>query len=119
MKSIPLENGYHAFFYDQSRTIAGDRLLVQLLLDIPIPVNSSDLERIPSSRASSEAFISECDSELHYHLIKTRHFVPAPEKTEVLSQLEAELQKTVLPYLGHPDFGRNFILKTYQEWLNS
>jgi hypothetical protein len=119
LESILLENGYRASFYDQSRPIAGDRCMVQLLLDIPIPLQPSHFEHLPNSKETSELFMSQSGSELHYHFKKVRHFVPEPEKLEVLSQLKLELTETVFRYIQHPDFGPNYILKVYQEWLSN
>jgi hypothetical protein len=119
LERVLLENGYRASFYDQSRPVAGDRCMVQLLLDIPIPLQPSHFEHIPHSSETSELFMSQFGPELHYHFKKARHFVPEHEKLTVLSQLKIELTESVLRYIQHPHFGRNFVLKTYHEWLNN
>jgi hypothetical protein len=119
LERVLLENGYRASFYDQSRPVAGDRCMVQLLLDIPIPLHPSHFEHAPNSKETSELFMSQFGPELHYHFRKVRHFVPEPEKLAALSQLKLELTETVFPYIQHPDFGRNYVLKTYQEWLTN
>lgn len=117
LESLMLENGLHVFFYNRSKPIAGDRCLVQLLIDIPIPLSPSQFEHLPDSKATSEAFMAHCGFTLHYQTVKTRHFVPKQEEGTTLSQLRREITEAVFHYLQHPKFAQNYVLKTFDEWL--
>ncbi len=116
LERIPLENGLQISFYDQSRPIAGDRYLVQLLIDIPIPLDGSILQALPTSGISAEAFLAHFGSTLHYRMTKTRHFVSKQDVDSVLSNLQQEFTSAGLDYLRHPAFGRRYAIKTYEDW---
>ena len=117
LESVLLDNGLCISFYDQSRPVAGDRCLVQLLIDLPIPLDVSIVEVLPDSRVGFEAFMACFGPALHYQLTKTRHFVPKEDVAASLSELRQEFTSTGLAYLQHADFGKRYVLKYYQEWL--
>jgi len=114
--SISLENGLIISLYDRSRPVAGDRCLVQLLIDIPIPLDGIILDERPDSEDSVQAFLTHYGPELHYQLTKTRHFVPKQDVDSALSELQKEFTSASLAYLHHPAFGKRYALKTYEEW---
>jgi hypothetical protein len=113
---IPLENGLVIAFYGQSRPVAGDRCIVQLLIDIPIPLDETMLDELPGSEDCVQAFMSHFGPEVRFQLTKTRHFVPKQDVDSVLSELQQEFSSAGLAYLKHPAFGRRYVRKTYEEW---
>jgi hypothetical protein len=114
--STPLDNGLEISFYDQSRPVAGDRCMVQLLVDLPIPLDDSILQGLPESEAQLGAFLEQHGSSVHCELTKTRHFVPQAEADSILEELRREFMSAGLDYLRHPDFPRRYVLKVYREW---
>lgn len=116
LEKVVLENGLEVHFIDQSRPVVGDRCLVQLLIDIPIPLGDEIFRESQKPEATTKAFLAAFGSTLHYRLTKMRHFVPKGDVDTVLSELKHEFTSAGLSYLGHPGFGRRFVLKTYEEW---
>lgn len=114
--STPLDDGLEIFFYDQTRPVAGDRCMVQLLIDLPIPLSDSILQELAGSGAQLEAFLERHGSTVHYQVTKTRHFVPQAEAESILKELRQEFLSAGLDYLRHPDFPRRYLLKVYREW---
>lgn len=114
--STPLDNGLEIFFYDQSRPVAGDRCMVQLLIDLPIPLDDSILQSLPRSEPLLAAFLELHGSSVHYELTKTRHFVPQAETDSILEELRQEFLSAGLDYIRHPSFTRRYVLKVYREW---
>jgi len=114
--STPLDNGLEISFYDQSRPVAGDRCMVQLLIDLPIPLDDSILQSLSASESQLGAFLEQHGSWVHYELTKTRHFVPQAEADAILDELRREFISAGFDYLRHPDFPRRYVLKVYREW---
>lgn len=116
LESITLDNGLEIRFYDQSRPVAGDRWMVQLLIDLPITLDDSILKNLPASEPHFREFLDQFGTSVHYQLTKTRHFVPQEETKSILNELRREFVSAGIDYLRHPDFARRYISKIYREW---
>ncbi len=115
---VTLENGLELCFYDQSRPVAGDRFLAQLLIDLPIPIDDtffSEGEPEPIGAGWKE-FKQQLASTVHYQILKTRHFVPRDKLELILKEIRQEFASTGFHYLQHPDFPRRYVRKVYGEW---
>jgi hypothetical protein len=116
LDSIVLKNGLEVFFYDQSKPVAGDRLMVQLLIDLPIAIDSGFSHERPDAGEAFHDFHAHFGGVIHYQIVKTRNFVSENEGDSMLSQLRQEFMDTQFHYVQHSGFAHNFILKTYEEW---
>ncbi len=116
LDTTPLDNGLKLHFYDQSRPVAGDRWLVQLLIDLPISVDDSILQGLPASDPPFGDFLDRFGPTIHYQVTKTRHFVPQEDTKAILADLRNEFLAAGIGYLNHPEFPRRYVLKVYKEW---
>lgn len=116
LDSIVLKNGHEVFFYDQTKPVAGDRCMVQLLIDLPVPIDPTFSPHRPDADQSFQEFHTHFGGVVHYQIVKTRNFVAENEADSMLAQLRREFMDTQLHYVQHPGFAHKFILKTYEEW---
>ena len=116
IREIPLENDLRVHLYDGSRRLAGDRWLVQLIARIPMPVDAVWTPQ-PDDPVSGTDLKEALGEAPVFETVKSRHFIDEQEKDEIFQAMQAELVRHSLPYLGHPDFARRFLLKQYAEKL--
>lgn len=111
-----LENGLPMHFYDQSRTIAGDRYFVQLVMRIPIPRPDACFEDSDPRPPDWSRFLEETGADLAFVQTKTRNFISKDEAPVLLAIMKEQLLEAARRYLANPSFAKRFILKRYEEW---
>jgi len=112
-----LDNGLTAYFYDRSRTIAGDRAYVELFIVVPVPIEADYFRHCTDPKQAHETFVAAQGPVVHFEQKRIRHFVPGDDTPAVLRQLHAEFLKTSLVYLGKEGFPEKFVLKKWREWV--
>jgi len=116
IREIPLENNLRVHLYDGSRRLAGDRWLVRLIARIHMPIEAIWTPQ-PNDAVSKTALKEALGETPVFETAKTRHFIDEREKEEIFQSMQEQLLRHSLPYLGHPDFARRFLLKQYAEKL--
>jgi len=116
LESRTLPTGLVVHLFDRSKRIAGDRWYVQLLVEIPIPLDDSLLDKLGTNKELVEAFRREAGNPFVYRYKKERNFIDAGEKDAALEQLKEEFLKTNWNYLAHPRFAELTVKKSFREW---
>lgn len=116
LERIPLKNGLELFFYDRSRTVAGDRAQVRLLVRVPIKPDLSHFEPMEDAVQAHSEFTSRFGSQLYFEQEKTRNFVDLREAPAVIEQLKDDFLRINKTYLSRSDFDGRFVRKKYLDW---
>ncbi len=96
-------------FFDLSRPLAGDRWLLELRCEATVPIGEEWRAEAPEAAASLGEYLT-------FATTKVRHFVDQGEKTEVLQELQKEMEATLFPYLAGPSFPLRLWQRACQEW---
>ncbi len=114
IREIPLDNDLRLNLYDASRRLAGDRWLLRLIVRIIMDLDETWIPQ-PGDPVSKTALKSVIGPETVFETVKTRHFIDERKKDTVFQSMIDDFVRHSLSYLAHPDFGRRFILKQYQD----
>jgi hypothetical protein len=110
----PLDNGLTLEFWDLSRPVAGDRVLVVVEMRVPVPLSAAPLP--PDLRPQEDRIIAALGETPVFTKQEVRNFVPAAEVPDLMRQIEEGLFFSLARYLGHPDFPGKFIRKKFAEY---
>jgi len=114
IREIPLANNLRVNIYNASRQLVGDRWLVRLIARMRIAVD--DVWDGHAAEPFSKSAVKEVTGEtLVFEQTKTRHFIDEAEKDDVFQSMLDDFTRHSITYLAHPEFGRRFILKRYNE----
>ncbi|MGD8844199.1 MAG: hypothetical protein PVJ84_02845 [Desulfobacteraceae bacterium] len=117
IKTIVLDNDLELRFYDASRKVAGDRWQVTLIARIEIPVEQATFLADENNLYNFKTFMASCENKVHYEQKRTRNFIGATQKDDVLQSLMDSFLTSSLAYLSHPHFPQKYILRQYQAYL--
>ncbi len=103
--SKKLANNIIINVFDRSRTIVGDRWLVELECIATVPV-LEDLRNkaCRTNSTTSDIIKEEIPTELTHCSKMTRHFVDEAEKETVWLEMIHQLESTIFVYLAKPTF---------------
>lgn len=110
-----LENQLTLNLFDASRKMAADRWLVEVVLQIEVPVRAKwfdDKLTPPAPLADMTAVLGEC---FNFEYRDRRTFVDAGEKDALVDKMRADLIAMAPRYYGHPAFAARLISKRYRE----
>ncbi|MFH0725247.1 MAG: hypothetical protein V2B19_02645 [Pseudomonadota bacterium] len=116
-ETVPLENGLVLNLYNGSRIIADKLWYVSLTGRVEIPVaeapdgdpglDAPDFDAVKSALGNSIVFEKKME----------RNFISENNKNEVLKGVRDYFMDSIVQYLSHPAFPRQYILKCYREYL--
>lgn len=114
--TIELKNGMTVYFYDQSRSVVGDRWQVKLLAKIPLEIKPDHFDEFDDNPDEiCKGFISVVGKTISFQSERLRNFIDHSEVPQTLAELKDEFLRSNLDYISRPHFARKFILKKYQE----
>ena len=113
IEKVLLPNGLVLELWDQSRAMAGDRWLVQLLARVEVPVLLEYFSSLDDGDQAYQDLFAAYGDRLVFSQIKRRHFVDAREAESTLVGLVQRFKDTLVSYLGNPKFAALFALKKY------
>jgi hypothetical protein len=116
LDEVRLDNGLVLSIYDQSRSVAGDRWRVQLLLHIPIAVKESHFEHCEDPGEAYRSFRLAVGEEIHFRQERVRNFIDQQALPSLLEELKMECLRFSLVYLGRPNFAAKCVQQHYYEW---
>jgi hypothetical protein len=111
---IALENGLTLEMFDLSREVVPGRWLVSFEARINVKVEPQYFEGQDSESPPIDAIQKAVGDEVTYSYEKSRNFISATEKDEVLEGLMGRFLTTTRPYFSSANFPRNIILSEYQ-----
>jgi len=115
IKTIDLVNNMQLNFYDESKKQAGDRWLVSLVIRMEIPVSEALLHaENPSTETIKEAE-KVLGEKVLFEQKRERIFVDEKEKETALTEMSEMFLGSVLQYLSHEAFPRQYVMKMYKE----
>lgn len=113
IQKIALKNGQTVQLFDASRTIAGDRWQVTLVVRMEIPVDAVSLpDADPPSLEEIKKTLGET---VIFEVKKQRNFIDETEKQQVLDNMKDTFINISLPYLSHPEFPGRHITRKFSE----
>ena len=112
-KSIPLDNGLTLEIRDASLIIAGDRWLVRIEARMAVPLREEDLDPLPEKATIYAILARTFGRKVPFLHVEERHFVDREKKEDLVRSLIENLCKNILPYVGHPEFSKRFVLSRY------
>ena len=133
IKTLDLPNGLTLNIYDGSRKIAdkgefqsqhasaaqrrleGDIWLVSVILKMEIPILESYFSQGEGAGMTREKVVGVLGETAVFEKNMSRNLVHSSEKDEVFQKALEDLQKSMVPYLSHPEFGKKFIFKIYAD----
>jgi hypothetical protein len=110
-----MENQLTMTLFDASRKMAADRWLVEVVLQIEVPVRANwfnDKLAPPAPLADMTALLGE---RFNFEYRDRRTFVDAGEKDALVEKMRADLIAMAPRYYGHPEFAARLISKRYRE----
>lgn len=111
-----LPNGVEVYFYDRSRTVAGDRCYVDLLVVVPIEVQESFFQECANPSDAYARFTAAHGNVCNFQQKKVRNFIPCTAVEGLLREMKEEFMKSNRSYLCKPDFAQKFVMRQYLEW---
>jgi len=116
IQTIALNNGQAVQILDASRTIAGDRWQVTLVVRMEIPVDAVSL---PDTDLPAMEEIKKILGEtVIFEVKKERNFIDEQKKQSVLDNMKDTFISISLPYLSHPEFPGRHITRKFAEYKN-
>ena len=115
IETISLENGLNLEIYDLSRPLAGDRWLVRLEARVDVDFEEKAFESIEDQDRIVSVLRGIYGVKVPYQYIQEKPFVDKGDREEVLQQFITNVRESQVPYLGHPDFSRRFLLSRYRD----
>ncbi len=115
IEQTSLENRAILQLYDASRIMAGDKMLVTLLVRIEIPVESLGGTKTAYGLPPAEEIRVAIGDPVAWEYRKQRMFIDIREKEEVFEKIRAEFDANMRPYLLHPDFPAGFVKKQLEK----
>ena len=112
--TIKLENGLTLEIYDRSKEVVAGRWLVSFEARIDVKVDPQYFEGRDIESPSLDAVQKALGDKVTYSCKKSRNFIAATEKNEVLEGLKERFLTTTRPYFSSANFPRNIILSKYQ-----
>jgi hypothetical protein len=115
IKTIDLVNNMQLNFYDESRKQAGDRWLVTLVLRMEIPVSEALLHDEHPSAETLEEIEKVLGEKVLFEQKRERIFVDEKEREIALTEMSEMFLDSVLQYLSHEAFPKQYVMKMYKE----
>ncbi len=100
---------------DAQRTVEGDIWVVSLVARMSIPVSELFFEGNESAVMTVDAARKVLGDAVSYEKRIERHLVHASEKDQIFEAVHEEFMNGVVRYLAHPEFGKKFVIKRYEE----
>jgi hypothetical protein len=117
IRTIALDNDLELRFYDASKKIAGDRWQVILIARIEIPIDPAEFLADEMHFDDFKTFMAACGNKATYEQRRTRNFIDASHKDDVIQSLIDSFLATALAYMSQPDFPEKYIVRQYQAYL--
>ena len=114
IQKIALNNGQTVQLFDASRTIAGDRWQVTLVVRMEIPVDAVSLA--DAGLPEVEEIKKILGETVIFEVKKERNFIDEQKKQQVIDNMKDTFISTSLPYLSHPEFPGRHIMKQFAEY---
>lgn len=111
---IALENGLTLELFDRSREVVPGRWLVSFEARIDVKVDPQYFEGRDTESPSLIAMQKALGDKVTYSYEKSRNFIAATEKDEILEGLKERFLTITRPYFSSVNFPRNIILREYQ-----
>jgi len=115
IKTIDLVNNMQLNFYDESKKQAGDRWLVSLVIRMEIPVGEALLHDEHPSTETLEEAEKVLGEKVLFEQKRERIFVDEKEKETALTEMSEMFLDSVLQYLSHEAFLKQYVMKMYKE----
>jgi hypothetical protein len=117
INTMALNNDLKLRFYDASRKIAGDRWQVILIARIDMPIERAESPTDENSLDDFKAFMASCGNKVLYEQKRTRNFIGATQKDDVIQSLMNSFLESTRAYLSHPNFPQKYIQRQYRAYL--
>lgn len=116
-ETISLENGLVLRLYNASRIIADKLWYVALTGEVEIPVTAAAVESPDREALDIEAIKAALGDRVVFEKKMERNFITDDKKSSILQGIRDYFMDSIVKYLSHPDFSRQYILKCYRENL--
>jgi hypothetical protein len=110
-----LENQLTLNLFDASRKMAADRWLVEVVLQIEVPVRADWFNDELTPPAPLADMIAVLGERLSFEYRDRRTFVDAGEKDALVEKMQTDLLAMAPRYYGHPAFAARLIGKRYRD----
>ena len=111
-----LTNGIKLKLIDQSRSMIGDRWLVELRCEAHIPVDESFWDTVSDEDRKLQAEIKKIlGDNLVFATVKQRNFIDTHERETVLQDMVQRVYASMLEYMKRPHFPQEYFKKQYRE----
>jgi hypothetical protein len=117
IRTIALDNDLELRFYDASGKIAGDRWQVTLIARIEIPIDRAEFHTDEMRLDDFKTFMASCGNKVTYEQKRTRNFIDAKQKDDVLQHLMDSFLASALAYISQPHFPEKYIVRQYRAYL--
>jgi len=111
---IALDNGLTLEIHDRSKEVVPGRWLVSFEARIDVKVDPQYFEGRDMESPSLDAIQKALGDKVTYSYEKSRNFIAATEKDEILEGLKERFLTITRPYFSSVNFPRNIILREYQ-----
>jgi hypothetical protein len=115
-ETISLENGLVLHLYNGSRVIADRLWFVSLTGKVEIPITAAAFENPGRQVLDIEAIKAALGTAIIFEKKMERNFIFEDKKASTLQAIRDYFTDSIVKYLSHPDFSRQYILKRYREY---
>ncbi len=112
-KSIDLKNGLTLELWNKSRVMAGDRWKITVIAQVDVPVEKAFSESNPKTQVTLDEIKTLLGESVRFEKKMERFFIDEKEKDDIIKGLINSLVESLFPYLSHPAFCKQFIIKEF------
>lgn len=112
-----LANGLYVEIIDNSKLMAVDRWYITLTCRSEADLPARKLANLDMEASLLERFMAKMAGKISHVCTKERNFVDAACKDEVVAELLAQLQETILPYLAAEVFIDRFLQQNVDDFV--
>ena len=117
VKEKQLSNGMRLSFFDESKIMTGDRLLVRLCCRALLPLRDEDFAVLAQDDPGLLEYLrKKSNGNLIFTTVKERLFVDEKEHQEIFAELLESLESNTLDYLASPSFPEKLLASRFEEF---
>ncbi len=117
VKEKQLSNGMRLSFFDESKIMAGDRLLVRLCCRALLPLRDDAFAVLAQDDPGLLQYLrKKSNGTLTFTTVRERVFVDEREQPEIFAELLESLESNTLDYLASPRFPEKLLVSRFEEF---
>lgn len=115
LKSLDLKNGLTLQLWARSKVMAGNRWKISITAQADIPVEKAFQEINAVAPVPVDEIKKLLGEYIRFEKKMERFFIDENEKDHIIRAVADSLIESILPYLNHPRFCKNFVVREFMK----